>query len=217
MKVADSRSRHVRRIGVAATATLLLTVTGATPARAASKPSFPACNASTAGSREYIVDAAEVNPTVTHFMSINIAPGTTGERTETLSRVNSVSTTIGASTELHSEADAIFAKVAVTVGFSVQRTAASTDTETTTMRWTFNEPGYYGLYKGTRAVAGSFDTWRCVYQVLPPPYGVLQNWIRIPAPTAYTTFDSIEVGTVRCGDSPPPGTLRLKARLQLGC
>ncbi|WP_422774007.1 hypothetical protein ACN28C_14635 [Plantactinospora sp. WMMC1484] len=210
-------SRSLRRISIVTVVALLAVAGIAAPASAALVwPPRGWCNASTANTIWYEINAAEVNPTLTHFMSINIAPGTTGERTETLSRVNSVSTTIGGSVEISSSAGAIFAKVSVKVGFSVQSTTASTDTETTSMRWTFNEPGYYGLYKGTRAVAGSYTSFRCIRQDLPPPLGTAYNVWNM-GESQYTTFDNIEVGTVRCDDQVPAGTLRFKARLQLGC
>ncbi|MFI6761478.1 hypothetical protein ACIBF5_20305 [Micromonospora sp. NPDC050417] len=163
----------------------------------------------------YEITAAEVNPTVTHFMSINITTGTTGERTETLRKVNSVSTTLGASTEISTQAGAVFAKVSAKVGFSVQSVTGSTDEETTSMRWTFDEPGYYGLYKGTRAVSGTVQSFLCLS--FDSPFGGVGYNILNMGSQQYTTFDNIEIGTIRCGDPVPAGTLRFKARLQLGC
>nr|BFE59722.1 hypothetical protein GCM10020063_042480 [Dactylosporangium thailandense] len=216
MKVSVSRSRFARSTAVVAAASLIAAMAVATPARAGLVlPPRDWCGASTVDQIWYEITAAEVNPTLTHFMSINIAAGTTGERTETLTKVNSVSTTIGASAEISTSAGAVFAKVSAKVGFSVQSTTSSTDTETTSMRWTFNQPGYYGLYKGTRAVSGTFTSFRCVRQNL-PPYGVRYTVFGLGT-QAYTTFDNIEVGTVRCDEDVPAGTLRFKARLQLGC
>jgi hypothetical protein len=205
----------VRRIGIVTAVALLMLAGVATPAQAAfvwPPPSW--CGASTVNTNWYEITAAEVNPTLTHFMSINIAPGTTGERTETLSRVNTVTTTIGASAEISTTAGAIFAKVSAKVGFTVQNQTSSTDTETTTMHWTFNDPGYYGLYKGTRAVSGTFIKFLCIRQS--GPFGTVYN-VLSSGETAYTTFDNIEVGTIRCDDPVPAGSLRFKARLQLGC
>ncbi|WP_433528362.1 hypothetical protein ACQPYA_18605 [Micromonospora sp. CA-263727] len=195
---------------------LLSTLAMAAPAKAdLIWPPRGWCGPHTTGGPWYEILASEVSPTLTHFMSLNIAPGTTGERTETLTKVSSVSTTIGGSVEVSSSAGAIFTKVSVKVGFTVQNTKASTDTETTSMRWSFNEPGYYGLYKGTRAVSGEYTWFRCLRHDL-GPLGVAYNVVREGTQT-YTTFDNIEVGTVRCGDAVPMGTLRFKARLQLGC
>jgi hypothetical protein len=200
----------VRAVAILAVAPLGLAV--ASPASARQEyPSAP-CTASNTGAVDYVINAAEVNPTLTHFLSINITAGTTGERTETLSRLNTVTTSIGASTEISSSAGMIFAKVSAKVGFTVQHTTSTTDTETTTMRWTFTQPGYYGLYKGTRAVAGTYASFTCRSL-----FGNHLWMMEPPFPTSYTTYDTIEMGTIRCEDSVPAGSLRLKAQLQLGC
>ncbi len=209
-----SRSiRHFLRgaVVVAVTAGALVA-----PRAALGAPPTEPCTQANRGQRVTTVSSAEVTPTVTHFMAINIAPGTTGERTETLTVMNQVTTTFGGSTEISSEAGLLFVKVSVKVGFTVQTSNSSTTTETTTMRWTFSQPGYYGLYKGTRAVQGRFVTYSCVLRSDTSTQGiwmVTQPINGIP----YTTFANIEVGTVRCGDSAPPGSLRLAAHAQLGC
>ncbi len=178
-------------------------------------PPRGSCTAATNGHVWIDIDSAEVNPTLTQFMSINITEGTTGERTETLTVMNTVTTSIGASTEATMEWDAGFAKVSAKVGFEVQRTTSSTNTETTTMRWTFGQPGYYGLYKGTRAVTGVMQRWRCIYQYI-PGIGTSAVWWNI-GQQPYTTFANIEAGTIGCGDPVPSGSLRERARMQLGC
>jgi hypothetical protein len=190
-----------------------LAAAGATmvqPAPAHAAPSTP-CNAANVNTTQVEVDSAEVNPALTQFMAINIAEGTTGVRTETLTRVQTVTVTFNGSAEISSQAGGLFAKVAVKVGLSVLRTSATTDTETTSMTWNFSQPGYYGLYKGTRQVAGSFRNWRC--WLIAGRY----QWGPAGSPIPYTTFDYLEAGTLRCGDTTPAGSLREQARLALGC
>ncbi|MGY0233996.1 hypothetical protein [Longispora urticae] len=209
-------------VGLAATATLVV----ASPARADQvvPPTTP-CTRANLGQQEITINAAEVGPVLTQFMSINIAPGTTGERTETLAVMNSVTTTIGASAEFTTEVGGkLFPKVGVKVGFTVQQQKSSTTTETNTMRWNFNNPGYYGLYKGTRAASGTVNQWWCMlpersrgpmwWPVTFPEGNPDVNALR---PVPFTTFANIEAGTVTCGESVPAGSLREKARMQLGC
>ncbi|MEV4629865.1 hypothetical protein AB0J90_26730 [Micromonospora sp. NPDC049523] len=212
-------ARLLRRLSTAGLATgvaLVLVAVGVpSPAHAvgAVGPNGEICSPANHGAAAYEIKSVEVNPTLTHFISINIAPGTTGERTETLQRMHTVSTSIGASTEITSEMSAFFAKVAIKVGFSVQTETSTTDTETTTMRWNFNEPGYYGLYKGTRAVSGSFRGYFCQA----PTSNSRPFWRAGFETTSYTTFSNFESGTVTCGIDVPVDSLRFKARLQLGC
>ena len=211
-----------RRLGVALAAILatVATVVGTASPAAASFP-FPIrpsehCGASNFGAVHYRVDSTEVEPTLTQYMSIYITPGTTGERTETLTVINTVTTMLGASTSATAEWNVVFAKVSATVGFEVQRTTSSTSNETTTMRWTFSQPGYYGLYKGTRAVSGIVYRWVCDRLPNPITGSYSGYWVYL-GQRSYTTFANMEAGTVSCGDAVPEGTLRHKARLQLGC
>ncbi|MGY0058282.1 hypothetical protein ACWY4P_17305 [Streptomyces sp. LZ34] len=205
--------RTFMRAGAAVLGTVAMSgVFLASPARADDEPvSGTPC---TPGSYYLYVQAAEVNPVLTHFYSFNVTDGTTGERTYTLSKVNTVTTSVGTSTEISVSGEALFAKVAVKVGFSVQTTTSTTDTESTTMKWNFTKPGYYGMYKGTRAVSGTFRQWSCLRNFGSPTGG---SWGNRAGTQPYTTFANVEEGTIRCDDQVPPGTLRERARLQLGC
>lgn len=185
----------------------------AAPAHADDPPSGP-CTPGDASPPFFQINSTEVNPVLTHFLSFNVTDGTTGEHTYTLSKVNTVTTTIGSSTEISASAGQLFAKVSVKVGFSVQRQTSTTDTESTTMKWTFAKPDYYALYKGTRAVSGTFREWNC-NRSPGSPTGYIWSARRTPLP--FTTFGNVEEGTLTCGDQVPAGSLRLLARLQLGC
>lgn len=202
------RTRVVRAGGVALAAALLGTGLAASPARADEYPPSGPC---TEGATFVAINSAEVSPKLVAFQSYNVAAGTTGSHNYTLSRVSTVSTSINANTEITASAGAIFLKVSVKVGFSVQVTKSTTDSESTSMTWNFNAPGYYGMYKGTRQVAGTFATYLCGRSIGSPP-----GWMLRQSGT-YTTFANVEEGTITCGDSVPPGSLRELARRQLGC
>lgn len=160
------------------------------------------------------ITSAEVEPVLTQFLAVNVAPGTSGTRTDTLTRVNSVTVTIGASLEINATAGVIFAKVSSKIGFSVQVVAASTDTVTNTMTWTFSQPGYYGLYKGTRRVAGIAHTMHCaITPGFPDPHWDQRPW----EPQSYVTFAAMEEGTITCDVPAPSGSLRELAKRNLGC
>ena len=148
---------------------------------------------------------------LTHFLAINVVDGTTGTRTDTMSMLTSVSVTIAASEEFSAESSLIFAKVSAKVGFSVQVARATTRTESSTMTWSFNRPGYYGIYKGTRAVSGTVTSAACLSL-----FGGPDQWTRFHT-QSYTTFASMEEGTITCEAQVPSGTVRELARRQLGC
>jgi hypothetical protein len=160
------------------------------------------------------ITSAEVDVVLTQFLAVNVAPGTSGTRTDMLTKVNSVTVTIGASTEINATAGVIFAKVSTKIGFSVQVQAGSTETVSNTMVWSFSQPGYYGLYKGTRRVAGTAYTMRCGISLADSKW-YWSSWNLGAVP--YVTFANIEEGTITCDVAAPPGSLRELAKRQLGC
>ena len=105
-------------------------------------------------------------------------------------------------------------KVSLKVNFSLQTTTSSTDNTSISMTWTISQPGYYGLYKGTRRVVGTSIKGSCL------SFGSDTDWkwyMRGTVP--YTTYAHMEEGTITCDPAtvPPPGSLREVARCQLGC
>ncbi|MFD1368764.1 hypothetical protein [Actinoplanes sichuanensis] len=144
---------------------------------------------------------------VTHFNTFNVTTGTFSENTYRLNLVDRVGTTIngnqGASAALSDE-------VTRTVGFSVRKDQGSTITQDTTVKWRFSSPGYYGLYKGTRRVSGTFSQAVCRLGWGYPKY---ERW----GGGTYTTFGPVEEGTVLCSDVLPPRTVRRAAQAMLGC
>ncbi|MFE2725862.1 hypothetical protein [Kitasatospora sp. NPDC059327] len=204
-----------RRAALTSGLAALIAVTGlglgAAPAHA--DPANPACNPN----QDYLwqdIVSARVEPTVTDFLAVAIAPGTTGRYTKTLSEVDSVSTTVNNSLEVTADFKALFVKVSAKVGFSVSSTRASTRTTTVTDTVNFNSPGYYGLYRGTRKVTGEWIQFVCARSGPTTGY-----WIRTDpgANGTFITFDVPEQGTVSCAWPEPAGTLRAAARSRLVC
>ena len=162
-------------------------------------------------SESHIINA-DVTPVVTHFLAFNIATGSSGDRTDTLTVTNTVTTTYNFSAEISQTISLLMVQIGQKVGFSVQTTTSSTTTESSTMHWSFSQPGYYGLYKGTRRVDGLFRTWYCK----PGIPGIKGKWSQ-PVLEPYTTYTYMEEGVVVCSDVYPWGTVRAAAQEQLDC
>ncbi|CAN3977943.1 hypothetical protein [Kitasatospora purpeofusca] len=216
MSSRTTSTARTRRVAVTSGVAALVAVAGlglgAVPAHADPVPPTSNCDPT----RDFYWDeiaSVRVEPTVTDFLAVAIAPGTTGSYTKTLSEVTSVSTTINSSVEVGIEFKAIFAKVSTKVGFSVSDTKATTRTTTVTDTVNFNSPGYYGLYRGTRKVTGQWVRYVCARA------GTGGLWINTSpnGPGTFTTFDVPEQGTVACSFPEPAGTLRAAARARLVC
>ncbi|MEK2494778.1 hypothetical protein WN990_35055 [Kitasatospora purpeofusca] len=151
----------------------------------------------------------QITPLVTDFLIYNVAPGTTGQHSDTLTRVSSVTTSIDNRTEITATASALFAKVEVKVGFSVQKTTSSTTSQTVNDTWNLNSPGRYGLYRGTRIITGQYVNRICAQTG--PTTGI---WVTTsPSPGTFTTYESPEIGSVGCAPAEPVGTVRRAAQL----
>lgn len=207
-------NRNLLRIGVAAALTLASVGIVAAPAQAATYDTEP-CNESTSGKFGWVATDVETTPTLVQFLSLHVTPGTVGERTETLDRIRTVTTTYNGSTEINASTK-FFESLGVKLGFSVQSQKSTTDRETRSMRWAFNTPGYYGLYKATRVVKGIHR--RAICRATADGWAwqpILQQVSNHRRP--FTTYANLEEGTVSCTDSPPDGSLRALARQQLSC
>ncbi|MET9400422.1 hypothetical protein [Kitasatospora sp. NPDC002965] len=151
----------------------------------------------------------QVTPLVTDFLIYNVTAGTTGQHSDTLSRVSSVTTTVDNRTEITASASALFAKVEVKIGFSVQKTTSSTTTQTVSDTWNLISPGRYGLYRGTRVVTGQYVNRICAQTG--PTTGI---WVTTSSsPGTFTTYESPEIGSVGCAPAQPAGTVRRAAQL----
>ncbi|MFB6892241.1 hypothetical protein ACFCX4_23355 [Kitasatospora sp. NPDC056327] len=213
------RPQTLRR-AVASTAVLLTAVaslglanaTGAAAATPLAGPPSGTCNPAV-DTVWHDVLTTQVNPVVTDFSAINVTDGTTGQRTQVLTRVDTVTTTVNQNTQISASAGFLFFKVSATVGFSVQTTTSSTTTTTASTTWNLNKPGYYGLYRGTRKVSGEWVEYSCARA------GGIGFWVNTTpnGKGTYTTFEYPEEGTVSCATPEPAGTLRHAARQRLGC
>ncbi|MEV8325869.1 hypothetical protein ACFV84_18540 [Kitasatospora sp. NPDC059811] len=166
----------------------------------------------------YEVSTAVVDPVLTHWKGITIAPGTTGSIETTVTEVQNVSTTFNASTEINSEVGAFFAKVSIKVGFSVQNTKSSTSTWSQKVTLNFSRPGDYAVFKGTNRVQGKADAYVCLPRYPPSSDPGDGYWAyAFGSHPTYSTFDAEIEGTVSCDTPVSPGTVQELARNKLVC
>ncbi|MFJ6621497.1 hypothetical protein ACIQOW_28475 [Kitasatospora sp. NPDC091335] len=166
----------------------------------------------------YEVSTAVVDPVLTHWKGITIAPGTTGSIETTVSEVQNVSTTFNASTEINAQAGAFFAKVSVKVGFSVQTSKSSSSTWSQKVTLNFSRPGDYAVFKGTNRVQGKADEYVCLLRDFGGSNPGDGYWAYLfgSHPT-YSTFDAETEGTVSCDTPVSAGTVQELARNKLVC
>ncbi|WP_328954600.1 hypothetical protein [Kitasatospora purpeofusca] len=208
-----SLSKRLAATAAAVTVAALVPLT-ATPASATTLPTppSPTCNPNIEKVWDGVV-TAQVDPVVTEFIGFTVAPGSTGEYEWSLARVDSVSTTVNSSREFTADFSGLFVKVGFKTSLSVITTKATTETEAIKVKRSFTEPGRYGLYRGTRKVAGQFVRYTCARTG--PTTGL---WINTnPNGTGtYTTFADIEFGTVVCTHPEPAGSLSALAWQRIG-
>ncbi|MFE2722588.1 hypothetical protein [Kitasatospora sp. NPDC059327] len=217
MEAAHPR-RRLRRLGALATLTVTLAgltglAAGTAQADPLPRPPSDSCNPNLETIWQDVA-TARVAPVITHWSGITIAPGSTGAYEETLSEVDSVSTTYNNSVEITASAGILFAKVSAKVGFSVQKTKASTSTWSRTLRYNFNSPGDYGLFKGTHKVEGEFVRYQCARTGANT--GVWVNTLT-GGTAPYTTYTVELQGTISCATPVTPGSVQELARRELRC
>ncbi|KJY25447.1 hypothetical protein [Streptomyces sp. NRRL S-495] len=213
MSLSKHLAKRLAATAAAVTVAALVPLT-ATPASATTLPTppSPTCNPNTEKVWDEVV-SAQVDPVVTEFIGFTVAPNTTGTYEKSLARVDSVSTTVNSSRDFSADFSGLFVKVGVKTSLSVITTKATTETETVTVTQNFNKDGRYGLYRGTRKVAGQFVRYTCARTG--PTTGL---WINTnPNGTGtYTTFADIEIGTVVCTHPEPAGSLSALAWQRIG-
>ncbi|MBD0669638.1 hypothetical protein BU198_02610 [Streptomyces sp. CBMA156] len=210
-----SRRRAVMPVAVALSALVSAGVLGAGTAQATPLPKPPTttCNPSVEPTWVDIM-SYRVDPVITDYLSLYIADGTTGQRTDSLTNTDSVSTTVNNSTEIGASLSVLFVKVEAKVGFSVMKTTSTTRTSQITTTWNFNKPGKYGIYRGTRKVQGEWVKYLCAETS--PTTGVWINALS-GGSGSFTTFEPPEIGTVSCTTQEPAGTLRRAVQIRVGC
>ncbi|MFI1583766.1 hypothetical protein [Embleya sp. NPDC020630] len=196
---------------LATTAALAAVAWGVTIAPAHADPQG-ACNPNF--TRYYgVPETAVVDSVITYRIAVPIAPGTTGSRTVTMTKQYTVTTQVNNSTDFTVDAKTLFGNVSTKVGFQVSDTMGSTDTTQTTETFNFLQPDYYLVYQGTRRVQGEWIKWICARTGYDTGY-----WLRVGGPNGvYQSFEYPEQGVVSCSTVAPPGSLRAKAKQELGC
>ncbi|MER5363342.1 hypothetical protein [Streptomyces sp. NPDC002785] len=175
------------------------------------------CTAADLGTRHPYIKTTEVSPTITHFKGWYVTEGTTG--TQTVS--TSTQTTISVSVGLNGNVEGSFAvetlgKVGASLGLNVKVDYSSTSSESNSVTWNFNQPGYYGAYKGTKKVTGTYGSLNC-NRVQQGDGSWALKWIEGPGSGSFTTYTTLEEGAVRCQDEVPAGSIMAKAQGLLDC
>ncbi|MFE2295546.1 hypothetical protein [Streptomyces sp. NPDC059452] len=201
----------------------------ATPAAAApAAPAAPAvaqqaaqpgqtCTAADLGKRHPVIKTTEVSPTITHFTGWYVTEGTTGSQTVSTSTQTTISVAVGVNGNVQgSFAVEALGSVGASLGLSVQVNYTSTSTVSDSITWNFLQPGYYGLYKGTKKVTGTYGSLNC-NRVQQGDGSYALKWVEGPDGGSYTTYSTIEEGAVRCEDDVPATSLMAKAQSLLDC
>lgn len=188
------------------------------PAAAADGPKLgDACTSAELGTRHPYLKTTEVSPTITHFKGWYVTEGTTGSHEVTTSTETTISVSVG----LEGKIEAGF-KVATleaagaSLGLNVKVEYSSTGTESDKVTWNFNQPGYYGVYKGTKKVTGTYGSLNCNRAQQDDGSWALR-WIEGSGSGSFTTYTTLEEGAVRCQDDVPAGSIVARAQNLLDC
>ncbi|MFD7659065.1 hypothetical protein ACFV4N_34230 [Actinosynnema sp. NPDC059797] len=187
----------------------------ATPATTAAPSLGGTCTAADLGTRHPYIKTTEVSPTITHFKGWYVTQGTTGSQTVVTSTQTVISVSLTESVE-GSFALAALQGVGAKLGLSVQVTYTSTSTESNTVTWNFSQPGYYGVYKGTKKVTGTYGSLNCNRAQQGDGSWALK-WVEGPGSGSFTTYTTLEEGVVRCEDAVPANSIMAKAQSLLDC
>ncbi|MFI6517504.1 RICIN domain-containing protein [Spirillospora sp. NPDC050679] len=224
--------RPARRTGralraAAASAACAVTALGLAVSPAAAAPAKPAaqpvaapgqtCTAADLGKRHPIIKSTEVAPTITHFKGWYVTQGTTGYQNVTTSTQTTISVSLGLNGNIQGNfAVEALGTVGAMLGLNVQVNYTSTSSESTSVSWDFYEPGYYGVYKGTKKVTGTYASLNCNRAQQADGSWALK-WIEGPDSGSFTTYTTLEEGAVRCEDNVPANSIMRKAQGLLDC
>ncbi|MER5353698.1 hypothetical protein ABT093_25595 [Kitasatospora sp. NPDC002551] len=220
----------VSRIGtslmaVTATATAVaVTAMGLAASPAAAAPTATTaprpgdtCTAADLGTRHPYLRTTEVSPAITHFKGWYVTEGTTGSQTVSTSTETTISVSVGLDSKIESSfAVETLGTVGASLGLSVKAEYSSTGSVSNSVTWNFGQPGYYGVYKGTRKVTGTYGSLNC-NRVQQGGGSWALKWIEGPGGGSFTTFTTLEEGAVRCQDDVPAGSVVAKAQDLLDC
>ncbi|WP_078531035.1 hypothetical protein [Streptomyces sp. PsTaAH-124] len=203
---------------------LAATSAAATPAVASQTAVTPAvsgqvvqpgqtCTAADLGTRHPVIKSAEVAPTITHFKGWYVTDGSTGNQSVNTNTTETISVSVGLNgTVQGSFAVEALGSVGASLGLNVQVNYTHTSSTSQTISWNFRQPGYYGVYEGTKKVTGTYGSLNCNRS----DAGGLK-WTEGPDTGSYTTFTTLEEGAVRCEDKVPANSIMAKAQGLLDC
>ncbi|CAL9658865.1 hypothetical protein [Streptomyces sp. enrichment culture] len=175
------------------------------------------CTAADLGTRHPYIKTTEVSPTVTHFKGWYVTEGTTGNQAVSTSTQTIISVSVGLNGNVEgSSAVETLGEVGASLGLNVEVDHSSTSTESNSVTWNFSQPGYYGVYKGTKEVTGTDGSLHCD-RVRQGDGSRALKWIEGPDGGSFTTYTTPGEGAVRCQDGVPAGSITAKARDLLDC
>ncbi|MFF4473522.1 hypothetical protein ACFYZ3_28625 [Streptomyces sp. NPDC001599] len=175
------------------------------------------CTAADLGTRHPYIKTTEVSPTITHFKGWYVTEGTTGQQTVSTDTTTVIAVSVGLNDTIETsfEVEAL-SNVKATVGLDVKLEYTSTSEESNSVTWNLTQPGYYGFYKGTKKVTGTYGSLNC-NRAQQDDGGWALEWTEGPGSGSFTTFTTLEEGAVRCQDSVPADSIMAKAQTLLDC
>ncbi|MFD5217669.1 hypothetical protein ACFWMH_08375 [Streptomyces tendae] len=176
-----------------------------------------ACTAADLGTRHPYIKTTEVSPTITHFKGWYVTEGTTGQQTVSTDTTTVISVSVGLNDTIETSfAVEALSDVKATVGLDVKLEYTSTSEESNSVTWNLTQPGYYGFYKGTKKVTGTYGSLNCNRAQQDDGSWALK-WTEGPGSGSFTTFTTLEEGAVRCQDSVPADSIMARAQTLLDC
>ncbi|WP_424862919.1 hypothetical protein [Streptomyces sp. MMS24-I29] len=218
-----TRNRLGRGLGAliaTATAAVGLAATPAAATPAASGQTIQpgqTCTAADLGTRHPVIKSTEVAPTITHFKGWYVTQGSTGTQTISTNVQETISVSVGVNGSVQgSFAVEALGTVGASLGLNVQVNYTTTGSTNKSITWDFYQPGYYGLYEGTKKVTGTYGSLNCNRTQQGDGSWALK-WTEGPDTGSYTTFTTLEEGAVRCEDKVPANSIMRKAQGLLDC
>ncbi|EFD71661.1 secreted protein [Streptomyces lividans TK24] len=158
-----------------------------------------------------------MSPAITHFKGWYVTEGTTGEQTVSTDTTTVIAVSVGLNDTIETSfAVEALSNVKATVGLDVKLEYTSTSKESNSVTWNLTQPGYYGFYKGTKKVTGTYGSLNCNRTQQDDGSWALE-WTEGPGSGSFTTFTTLEEGAVRCQDSVPADSIMAKAQALLDC
>lgn len=163
-------------------------------------------------SGEHYSDVSSIvkSNTITHDLSVSVAPGSSSTITRTSSFVRSVGAGIDGTTTASVEANSVIAKASGTISVTLKASGNITRTSDISSQWSFSSSSTarrYALFFGTLKVTGNYVYHYC-------------NSARTAFNSTSGTFASWNVeaqGTALCGYPYASGSIERNALIQIGC